>query len=332
MAGHDDSRRVILVVGDEPGGDATLTRSLESAGYDVRAVAHGNSALSAVAVRQPDAVLVGSGPAATDASETTRRIRVDPANQAMPVIVLTDPTARVGTRSFEDIAATLDAGADDFLEAPFDQHGLVTTIRGALLMRHALAEMEEANAAAQASAGDMDLDAAEPDWPGMAGLAHKLAIRLGLHGPDLKGAVFGALVHDIGNLGIPDAILSKPGPLTDAEMAAMRRHPEIGEGICRSFPSARPFAAIVRHHHERWDGFGYPDRLRGDAIPLGARIVGLVDAFDAMVNDRPFRGALSVEDALDEIRKGSGRQFDPELVAYFVSMVDLAAPGGVRRS
>ena len=73
----------------------------------------------------------------------------------------------------------------------------------------------------------------------------------------------------------------------------MRRHPEIGEGICRSFPSSRPFASIVRHHHERWDGFGYPDRLRGESIPIGARIVGLVDAFDAMIHDRPFRPALS---------------------------------------
>ena len=112
----------------------------------------------------------------------------------------------------------------------------------------------------------------------------------------------------------------------------MRRHPEIGESICRSFPSSRPFARIVRHHHERWDGFGYPDRLRGEAIPIGARIVGLVDAFDAMVHDRPFRGPLSVEAALDEMRRESGRQFDPELVARFVEFADLPDLGGVRRS
>jgi len=285
-----------------------------------------------VAVRQPEAVLLGAGAVGSDSMDTCRRIRADPANQAMPVIVLTDLTTSGDAKAFEDIAAGLDAGADDFLELPFDEHELLTTIRDALRMRRAMAEMHAAQVAATASAGDMDLDAAEPAWPGMAGLAHRLAVSLGLDGAELKGAVFGALVHDIGNLGIPEAILSKPGPLTDAERAAMRRHPEIGEGICRSFPSSSTFAPIVRHHHERWDGYGYPDRLREEAIPIGARIVGLVDAFDAMVHDRPFRPALSIEAALDEIRREAGRQFDPGLVPLFVSLIDPALRVDVKRS
>jgi len=332
MAGHDDSRRLILVVEDEPGRHATLRPSLESAGYDVLAVADGSTALSAVAVRQPEAVLLGVGASGGGGMETLRRIRADPANHGMPVIVLTDLPNGSDGAAFEAITAGLDAGADDFLEAPFDGRGLLTTIRDALRMRRTMADMHAAHVAAQASAGDMDLDTTEPDQPGMAGLVHRLAAMLDLDGAELRGAVFGALVHDIGNLGIPDAILSKPGPLTKAEWAAMRRHPEIGESICRSFPSSRRFAPIVRHHHERWDGFGYPDGLRGEAIPIGARIVGLVDAFDAMVHDRPFRAALSVEAALDEIRDEAGRQFDPGLVPLFVSLIDPAAPVDVRRS
>ena len=332
MAEHDNSRRLILVVEDEPGRHATLTRSLESAGYAVRAVAHGNAALSAVAVRQPEAVLIGVGAAAGDFTNTCRRIRADPANQAMPVIVITDLPTSGDSKAFEDIAAGLDAGADDFLEPPFDERDLLATIRDALRMRRAMAEMHAAQVAATASAGDMDLDAGEPAWPGMAGLAHRLAVGAGLAGAELRGAVFGALVHDIGNLGIPGAILSKPGPLTEAERAAMRRHPEIGESICRSFPSSRLFAPIVRHHHERWDGYGYPDRLRGEAIPIGARIVGLVDAFDAMVHDRPFRAALSTEEALAEVQREAGRQFDPGLVPRFVSLIDPALRVDVTRS
>jgi putative two-component system response regulator len=332
MAGNDDNRRLILVVEDEPGRHATLTPSLESAGYDVLTVADGSTALSAVAVRQPEAVLLGVGGTGGDGMETLRRIRADPANHGVPVIVLTDLATGGDEPAFAAITAGLDAGADDFLESPFEGRDLLATIRDALRMRRAMAEMHAAHVAAQASAGDVDLDAAEPDRPGMAGLVQRLATRLDLDGAELRGAVFGALVHDIGNLGIPEAILSKPGRLTKAEWAAMRRHPEIGESICRSFPSSRRFAPIVRHHHERWDGFGYPDRLRGEAIPIGARIVGLVDAFDAMVHDRPFRAALSVEAALTEICDEAGRQFDPGLVPIFVSMIDPAAPVDLRRS
>lgn len=331
MAGNDESRRLILVVEDEPGRHATLTPSLESAGYTVRAVAHGSAALAAVAVRQPDAVLLGIGAAEREGIETCRRIRADPANRAVPVIVLTDAPPHASSRVFDDIAAGIDAGADDFVEPPFAEPLLLATIRDALRMRRALADLDAAHVAALASAGDMDLDLADKVGTGMAGLAHRLGGTLGLDGVELKGAVFGALVHDIGNLGIPDAILSKPGPLTRFERAEMRRHPEIGEGICRSFPSSRPFSPIVRHHHERWDGAGYPDRLRGEAIPLGARIVGLVDAFDAMIHDRPFRPAMSVEAALEELWREAGRQFDPDLVPRFVSLVEPAVPADVRR-
>ena len=332
MAAHDDSRRLILVVEDVPGRYATLTPSLESAGYAVRTVALGSAALAAVAVRQPDAVLVRIGAMERDGIETCRRIRADPANRRMPVIALTDAPPSPNSRAFDAVAAGIDAGADDFVEPPFAEPLLLAAIRDALRMRRALAEMDAANAAALASAGDIDLDAADPTGTGMAGLARQLARSVGIEGHELKGAVFGALVHDIGNLGIPDAILSKPGPLTDWEQAEMRRHPEIGEGICRSFPSSRAFAPIVRHHHERWDGAGYPDRLEGGAIPIAARIVGLVDAFDAMVHDRPFRPAMTIDEALGEIRRAAGLQFDPALVDSFLELVEQPTRSVVSRS
>ena len=147
----------------------------------------------------------------------------------------------------------------------------------------------------------------------------------------LKGLVFGAILHDIGKIGVSDAILTKPGPLTAQEWHEMRQHPVIGERICEPLATASQFGPIVRHHHERWDGTGYPDRLRGEQIPVGARIVGLVDAYDAIIHDRPYRPARSVEAAIAEINGQAGAQFDPELVRLFVPLVEREL-GDERRS
>jgi HD-GYP domain-containing protein (c-di-GMP phosphodiesterase class II) len=134
-----------------------------------------------------------------------------------------------------------------------------------------------------------------------------------------------AELHDIGKMGIPDAILSKPGPLDPEERSFMERHTVIGEQILGAAPALRPVAKIVRSSHERWDGDGYPDRLRGAEIPLGARIVAVCDAFHAMTSNRPSRGAMKAEDALAELRRCAGAQFDPVIVQTFVELVSPAA-------
>ena len=121
-------------------------------------------------------------------------------------------------------------------------------------------------------------------------------------------------LHDIGKVAIPDAILNKPGPLTEDEWAFMRRHTLIGERILSAAPALRPVASIVRSSHERWDGSGYPDGLAGKETPLGARIIAVCDAYHAMVSERPYRPAMSAGEALAEIRRCSGSQFDPRVV------------------
>ena len=124
-------------------------------------------------------------------------------------------------------------------------------------------------------------------------------------------------LHDAGKVAIPEAILAKPGPLSEDEWAFVRRHPLIGERIVRSAPSLSRVAELVRSTHERFDGQGYPDRLRADAIPLGARIVSVCDAYDAMTSDRPYQRALGPDEALAELRRCAGTQFDPAVVEAF---------------
>ena len=137
--------------------------------------------------------------------------------------------------------------------------------------------------------------------------------------PELE---YGFLLHDLGKIGIPDGILLKPGPLTSAEMGRMREHTILGEQIVASVPYLSDLArGIVRSHHERWSGDGYPDGLAAEQIPLAARIFAIADTFDAMTSDRPYRAALPLDVALGEITRESGRQFDPELVDVFLAVV-----------
>jgi len=151
--------------------------------------------------------------------------------------------------------------------------------------------------------------------------ARATAIALGLAPDDVQAVVHGAHLHDIGKIGVADAILRKPGPLTPEEWIEMKKHPEIGYRMIAHIPFLGPASLLVRHHHERWDGRGYPDGLAGEAIPLGARIFAVVDAFDAMTSDRPYRAALSCAAALAELERGSATQFDPEVVAVFSQLV-----------
>jgi ribonuclease P protein subunit RPR2 len=138
--------------------------------------------------------------------------------------------------------------------------------------------------------------------------------------PELE---FGFLLHDLGKIGVPDAVVLKPGPLDPDELELMRRHVDLGEKIVARIPYLGGLARqVIAAHHERWDGKGYPRGLAGEDIPLPARIFAVVDSFDAMTNDRPYRQALPVEEAVAEIRSGAGTQFDPEVVRAFVSLVE----------
>jgi HD-GYP domain-containing protein (c-di-GMP phosphodiesterase class II) len=139
---------------------------------------------------------------------------------------------------------------------------------------------------------------------------------------DVRRAVrLGSILHDVGKIGISDTILHKPGPLDDHEWKIMRTHPEIGEKMLESIDYLGPAIPVIRHHHERWDGKGYPDGLAGEDIPIGARIVAVCDAFDAMTSDRPYKKAMPIQAALEEIKRGAGGQFDPRCADLLIEVV-----------
>ena len=153
----------------------------------------------------------------------------------------------------------------------------------------------------------------------VANTAVHLGTRLGLQESDLVALYRGGLIHDIGKIGVPDAILRKPGPLNAQEERQMRAHPVIGESIVRRHPSVADTLTIIRHHHERFDGGGYPDGLCGYKIPLLARIVSVCDAYDALASDRPYRARRNPEEAIETLMRGTGQQWDRELVSLLLS-------------
>ena len=161
----------------------------------------------------------------------------------------------------------------------------------------------------------------------VAGYAGALAREVGLTREEQEMIRHGCLLHDIGKINVPDLILRKPGSLEEEEYSLMRRHPEIGEQICRPLIFARPFLDIIRHHHERWDGKGYPDGLRGEEISFSARIAAVADAWDAMTSDRPYRKALPLQVAMQRLKDGAGSQWDPAMVDAYLRLVERHVDG-----
>jgi putative nucleotidyltransferase with HDIG domain len=153
----------------------------------------------------------------------------------------------------------------------------------------------------------------------LAEWALHVAGELGLDENLLNDIEIAALLHDIGKVGIPDAILNKPGRLTEEEYALMKKHPEYGWAVLRQIPGLEAASLIILHHHESFDGRGYPGKLRGEDIPVGSRIVSVIDAFDAMVSSRPYRQGLPFEEARRRLREASGTQFDPRVVSSFLA-------------
>jgi putative nucleotidyltransferase with HDIG domain len=330
----------ILIVDDEEPIREVLASLLEAAGYESNTATNGAEALQCLEGGGFDLVLSDILMPVMDGLELLKRIHGREPD--LPVVMVT---------AMNDISAAIGAlrtGAYDYLLKPFDKDQLYFSVRRALEHRRlvmenrnyqeglerlvaertsqlseTLRELEQSyDYTLEAFGGALDLKDAETEGHCQRVTSYTILIAraMGMEPAELRHIARGAFLHDIGKMGIPDGILRKPGPLTDEERQVMRRHCEIGYQALRNIPFLKQAAEIVVAHQEHYDGSGYPKGLRGEEIPLGARIFAVADALDAMISDRPYRKAMTLEEALEEIRRYSGTQFDPKVVEVFLSI------------
>ncbi len=324
----------ILIVDDEATILELFSEMLVELGHRVTAVADPEAALGAVAPGRFDIVFLDHflGP----------QLGLD----LMPQLAAADPDlsfVMITANGSTDLAVeAMQRGASDFLIKPFFEEDIVRSIdyvrkkRELDLQRRGLMlEMESWVAAKTEEIIEVNFAvltalarAVETKDLGtyghsmrVCGYAELIAEHMGLPGSDREDLRAAAMLHDIGKIGISDVILGKPGPLSDAEMATVRKHPENGVEILRPLPHYASLLPVILHHHEHLDGSGYPLGLRGSAIPLLARIISVADTYDAIVSDRPYRKAASHEEAVAELARMAGKQFDPGVVSVFIDVL-----------
>lgn len=312
--------RILLV--DDEAVQRQLERDILEASdieCEVEEARNGREALERLRTMPFDAVLLDKRMPAMDGDEVCRRVRDELQQRLLPLIMVT------GTNSQEDLAASLQAGATDFIAKPYTPLELMARIRAAVRTKRLTDQLDSAESLLFTLARMVEAkDKTTGDH--CSRLSHMSVVfgeTLGLDNGQLEAMRRGGVLHDIGKLGIPDSILLKPGALTDAEWGIMRQHTNIGAHLCESLATMREVVPIIRHHHERWDGSGYPDAVRGDAIPLLARVFQIVDIYDALVSPRPYKRAFTTQEIVAIMREETARGWrDPALMEIFIDIVE----------
>jgi len=322
---------LVLIVDDEYIGRETLQSVLEGEGYELEMAENGPQAIEKAKQLLPDVILLDVMMPGMTGFEVCQRIRSDPQIAEIPIIILTALDDR------ESLLNALKAGADDFISKPFDRYELrarllgITRLNRYQKLLQERAKLREANAqllnAYEATIEGLShaLDLRDRETEGhsrrVTELTIKLAQALKMSDEEILHIRRGALLHDMGKIGIPDSILHKPDKLTEEEWSIMRKHPQFAYEMLSPIEYLRPALEIPYNHHEKWDGAGYPRGLKGEEIPVCARLFAVADVWDALTSDRPYRPAWSQEEARTYIREQSGRHFDPQVVDLFFNVI-----------
>lgn len=334
----DKNDRSVLVVDDEPSVREIVSRGLGLHGYECAAAAASREALALMEGRAPAVVISDINMPGESGFWLLDRIKERWRDTAVIMLTAIDET--------QSAVTCLTQGADDYIVKPINIKELALSVGKAIEKRRLVIENKEyqhnlellveertndLRKALQQLKHSYDmtlqalvaaLDARERETGNhsqrVSMYSVVLAKEMGLSSARIQDLSTGALLHDIGKLGIPDSILLKPGDLTEEEWRLMRRHPEIGRDILKDIDFLEPAVGVVLNHHEHWDGSGYPSGMKGEGIPQGARIFLVVDAFDTITTDRPYRAAMTFDEAREELRRCRGSQFDPGAVDHFL--------------
>lgn len=326
---HQPITGTVLVADDQAANRELLEELLTAQGCKVIAVPDGAAAVEQLTRTQVDLVLLDVMMPYLNGFEVCEKIKNNPDTCLIPVIIITALSDK------QDRLEGIKVGADDFLTRPVDRTELLARVRSLLKLKQRTDELERAESVLFSLA--RGIEGKDPYTHGHCERLSDYSVRLGEHlelsEDQLVALRRAGIVHDVGKIAVPDAILLKPGPLTPDEWTIIREHSVVGERICAPLKSFRFVLPIIRHHHEKLDGSGYPDGLRGDAIPVTARVLQIVDVYDALTTDRPYKKAFSVTDALqtmkEEVAKG---WWDPHIFDQFERLVRIGAADFLSRS
>jgi len=320
----EERRTSVLVVDDVQPNLELMEAIFQKAGLQVYSALCAEAALTIYAKERVDVAVLDVMMPGMNGFELCRRLKHFSEKEFIPVVLVTalnDKKSRI---------TGLEAGADDFITKPFDTQELLAKIRSLLRLKELHEQLDHSENIIFSLV--LTLEARDHYTKGhstrVGDLASEFGAFLGFSSRDQGVLKKAGVLHDIGKMALSEAILKKPSSLTSEEIEEIRKHPALGEEICRPLKSLRETLPGIRHHHERWDGSGFPDNLQGDAIPLMARILSILDTFDAMVSIRPYRNRRSMDDVISimEREKLSG-QWDPELTGIFIRMMRVMTKG-----
>jgi putative two-component system response regulator len=315
---HQSITGTILVADDQAANRELLEELLATQGFKVITVSDGAGVIEELIRTQVDLVLMDVIMPRLTGFQACEKIKNNPDTYLIPVILITALSDK------QDRIEGIKVGADDFLSRPVDRTELLARVRSLLRLKQRTDELERAESVLFSLA--QSIEGKDPYTHGhcerLAEYSARLGEQLGLSEDQITALRRAGIVHDVGKIAVPDAILLKPGRLTPDEWTIIREHSVVGERICAPLKSFRFVLPIIRHHHEKLDGSGYPDGLRGEAIPVTARVLQIVDVYDALTTDRPYKKAFSITDALqtmkEEVSKG---WWDPHIFDRFEQLV-----------